>query len=204
MVKDWSDVDSLRRDLSGPKGEVVRINGGEFAADGGDMVDQAQVFQGVMLGRRRWVDVETWEWEDSRPLPLLNGCLDFRGPHQIRLVRTGRPVFWDWHVIVRAANLVLGAIATLREVLVTSNMSTLAEQGLAQQHMEPIARPNVPSVTSLARLGVTRKNGSVLLLDRTRWSGMGQDKPPSWRATAGTGHCKTSRIELNERTLCPS
>lgn len=67
---------------------------------------------------------------------MVDGNLDLGRPHEIRLVRCRRAVFGQRHVIVRTPDLVLCAVPALREVLIASDVSTLA------------------SITSLARLGV--------------------------------------------------
>jgi len=76
------------------------------------MVDQPQIFGRKALGRRCRVDSEPGEREHASAAPLVDRCLDLRGPHQIGLVRRTRPV-WGRLVIVRATDFVLGAVAAV-------------------------------------------------------------------------------------------
>lgn len=117
------------RHLTRPDGKVVGIHAVELAADRADVVDQPQLLERVGMRRRRRVDVEVREREDAGPLPLLDLGLDLRGPHEVGLVRAPRTVLWDGHVVVGAPDLVLGAVAALREVLVTPDVSTFAGAG---------------------------------------------------------------------------
>lgn len=87
------------------------------------MVDQTQLLEAVVLRRRDRVDIEV-KGEDACQTPLLDGCLDIRRPHQIR-----GPVgasLLDGNVVVRASDLVLGAVLALREALVASDVPLLA------------------------------------------------------------------------------
>jgi hypothetical protein len=134
---------SLRWDLASPQSEVVCIICSKLIADRCNVIYQSQILDREVLRRRCRVDVEVGEWEHSRLLPLLDRCLDFGSPHEIWLVRASRSVLRDRHVIVWAADLVLGAVTALREVLIAANMPALA------------------SVTALAGLGVASSWGTA-------------------------------------------
>lgn len=126
------------RHLTRPDGKVVGIHAVELAADRADVVDQPQLLERVGMRRRRRVDVEVREREDAGPLPLLDLGLDLRGPHEVGLVRAPRTVLWNGHVVVGAPDLVLGAVAALREVLVTPDVSTFA--GAGQSRLTGVAK----------------------------------------------------------------
>jgi len=67
------------------------------------------------------------EREDAGLLPLHDGNLDLRRPHEIGLIRSGGAVWVGaLNIVVRAADLVLGAVTALWEALVAANVSTLA------------------------------------------------------------------------------
>lgn len=75
-------------------------------------MDQSQLLIGVVVWRRSGIELQRWEGEDSSSLPLSNGRLNLRVPHEVRLVRSGRAIgVWNLHIIVRATDLVLGAVA---------------------------------------------------------------------------------------------
>jgi len=57
---------------------------------------------------------------------LVDRGFDLRSPEEIRLVRGTCSIVGDRNVVVRAANLVLGAVAALGEVLIAADMSTFA------------------------------------------------------------------------------
>jgi len=80
-------------------------------ADGSNVVDEAQAFHRKELGIRLRVDVECREGEDAGLLPACNVGLDLGRPHHLGPVRRNRPVLANGDVIVRAPNLVLGAVA---------------------------------------------------------------------------------------------
>jgi hypothetical protein len=115
-----------RWDLPSPKREPIGIDRTQLVADRGNMMEQPQIFEREELRGGGRIDVQTREREHSGLLPLPNLGLDLGCPHEVWLVRAGRSVIGKRHVIVRAANLVLGAVAALREVLVTPDMSALA------------------------------------------------------------------------------
>ena len=75
------------------------------------MVDESQVLdaQSMRVGRRE--DLQAGEREHAGPLPLVDGRLDLWGPHEVGLVGRGSPVIGLRNVVVRAADLVLGAVA---------------------------------------------------------------------------------------------
>lgn len=102
----------LRGDMAGPQCKTISVNGSQLVVEHGDVIDQAEVFERVEVRHRGRVQVETREREDACSLPLGDGGFDLRRPHQIGLVRSGGPVgVGNLDVIVRAANLVLGAVA---------------------------------------------------------------------------------------------
>lgn len=77
-----------------------------------NVVDQAQVLNRIHEWHRRRVDLQRRKWKDACGLPLSNGCFDLRRPHEIRFVRRGRAVsVGHLYVVVRTADLVLGAVA---------------------------------------------------------------------------------------------
>jgi hypothetical protein len=115
-----------RRNLPSPEGEAVGVDSAQLMADRSNMVNESQVLGREEARVRSWKDVETGEWEDSGLLPLLDLGLDLRSPHEIRLVRAGRPVVRQRHVVVGTSNLVLRAVAALWEVLITPDVAALA------------------------------------------------------------------------------
>jgi hypothetical protein len=117
----------LRRDVAGPQGEVVGTHGGKSIVQGRDMVNEPQLLVRVVDRGQREVEVRGGEREDPSSLPLGDGRLVLRIPHQIGLVGSGGAVgICHLHVIVRATDLVLGAVSALGKVLVASDVSTLA------------------------------------------------------------------------------
>lgn len=127
------------RDVASPEGEVVGIHGSQLLVESSEVVDEAEILDRVELSNGSRVETEGRERENTSSLPLSNVGLDLRSPHQVGLVvgsgsalRLGS----NLDVIVRAADLVLGAVATLRKALVTANVTAFA------------------GFTALARLGV--------------------------------------------------
>lgn len=105
-----------RRDVAGPQSEVVGVNHGQLIVQGGDMVDQPQVLEGVHVRHGRRIDAERREREDASSLPLSHGGLDMGSPHQVGLVwRRGALGVRYLDVIIRTADLVLGAVAAKEE-----------------------------------------------------------------------------------------
>lgn len=126
----------IPRNLTSPQGEAVGVPVAELMANGRDMVNQAQFLGAVTLRVGRRVDIQTRDWKHARLLPVVDDCLYFRAPHQIRRA-IGTSVL-DRNVVVGAPNLVLGTVLALREVLITSDVPLLA------------------SFTTFARLGVAK------------------------------------------------
>lgn len=124
--------------MAGPESEVVGVHGSKLVVESSKMVDEAQILDRVEMRHGSRVDSEGRERENSSSLPLGNVNLYLGSPHEVRLVGSSGTLGLgsDLHVVVRAANLVLGTVAALREALVTTNVATLA------------------SFTALARLGV--------------------------------------------------
>lgn len=122
--------------LPGPQSEGISVDGAEFMADGSDVVNQPEILNRQILRCRRRKDIEAGERKVSSLLPLMNGCLNLRRPHEVWLIRSGRPIIRHRNVVVRASDLVLGTVATLGEVFIAANVATLA------------------CVTPLTRLGV--------------------------------------------------
>lgn len=100
----------IRRNLTGPKGKPVSIHGTHLIADGSDVENQPKIFNRIVLRCRCWVDIKARERENSSSLPLLDGGLNLRGPHQIGLVGSCRPFIRNRHIVVRASDLVLGTV----------------------------------------------------------------------------------------------
>ena len=73
-------------------------------------MDESQALDAEKLRTGRREDLQAGEGEHSGPLPLVDGGLDLRGPHEIGLVGSGGPVVGLGNVIVGAADLVLGAV----------------------------------------------------------------------------------------------
>ena len=110
------------------------------------MMDESQVLNCVKLRVGCREDLQVGERKHPSPLPLFDGGFNLWRPHEIGLVGSGSPVIGLRNVIVRAADLVLGAISAgnesvgkqerneilhmvsspLREVFVTTDVSTLA------------------------------------------------------------------------------
>jgi hypothetical protein len=112
--------------LARPQSETASIDGAELVANVCKMVEQPQLIRREIPRVRRRVDVEVGERKNSRHLPVADGCFDGRSPKQIRLVRSSRSVIGHGNILVRASDLVLGAVATLREILVAANVTTFA------------------------------------------------------------------------------
>lgn len=97
----------------GPKRKPDGIHGVHLIANVGDVIDQSKVLYCKDLWVRRRVDVEAWEWENPRELPLLDGGLDLRGPHQIRLLRCCGSLIGNRYIVIRTSHLVLCAVAAM-------------------------------------------------------------------------------------------
>lgn len=139
-------MDSLRRDFARPKGKAVSVPGAQLVADGGDVVDQPQLLEAVVLRSWRGVDVQVRKGEQARLAPLVDGGLDVGIPHQIG--RAVRPGLLDRNVVVGASNLVFGAVLALREALITADVPLLAR------------------LAALAGLGVAREKRSASSTNR--------------------------------------
>jgi len=113
-------------DLASPEGEAFGVDGPELVADGSNMMDESQVLNWVKLRVGCREDLQVGERKHPSPLPLFDGGFNLRRPHEIGLVGSGSPVIGLRNVIVRAADLMLGAVSALREVFVTTDVSTLA------------------------------------------------------------------------------
>lgn len=90
------------------------------------MVDQTQFLVGEELGSWGGIDIQAGEGENTSLSPLLDSCFVLRRPHEIRLFRSSSSVVSNRDIVVRATNLVLGAVAALWEALITSDMTALA------------------------------------------------------------------------------
>lgn len=112
--------------MAGPKGETAGLHRVQLVADGGNVIDEPELLTREAFDSGGWQDVQIGEREQPRSLPLVDRYLDLGGPHEISLVRSEGAVLSKGHVIVGAADLVLGAIATLREVLIAANVTALA------------------------------------------------------------------------------
>lgn len=161
------DRPALRWNLSSPQGESSSVNEGHFVADGGNMVDQPQVFNREVLRRRSRVYVQAREGKHPGALPLLYSCLDLGRPHEVGPVGGGGSILCHGNVIVGTFDLVLGTVAALREALVTSDMSTLARgRMLVEVRQRDTQWKGLPCVTAFARLRVAR-GWSVLKVSLT-------------------------------------
>lgn len=114
----------LRGNFARPKGEAIGVPGTQLMANRGDVVDQSQLFEAVVLWSWRGVDVQVGEGEQARLSPLIDGRLDLGVPHQVR--RAIGPRLLDRNVIIGASDLVLGTVLALRKTLVTANVTLLA------------------------------------------------------------------------------
>jgi hypothetical protein len=123
--------------MASPESEVVRINCSQLVVQSSNVIDQTEILDRVQMGHGRRVDSKAGERKDACSLPFSNGGFDLGCPHQVGLVGSGRAFrIGNLHIVVRAPNLVLSAVAALREVFITTNVSAFA------------------GVTALARLGV--------------------------------------------------
>ena len=120
------------------------------------MVDEAEVRLGVESPLRLGIHAQFRKGKLASGLPDVDRGLDLRSPHEIRLLGAGRPIIGHCDVVVRAADLVLGAVAALGEDLVTANVSPLAVASLAVcKALRGVPRPRyLPGVAALAGLGV--------------------------------------------------
>ncbi len=135
----------LRGNLSGPEGETIGVDSAQLMADGSNMMNQPEIVGRQKLRSRGRVDVEAGEREYSRLLPLLNLGFDLRRPHEVRLVRAGRPLIRKRHVVVGASNLVLGAVAALREILIAPDVPTFAKRSYQYDWARGIVRRRIPT-----------------------------------------------------------
>lgn len=115
--------------MASPQSETAGIEvTAELVADGCEVVKQTQFLVGEVLRIRRRIDVEAREGEDCGHSPRVDGCFDGFVPEQIRLVRSSGSVVGHGNILVRASDLVLGAVAALRKVLVAANVTTFARR----------------------------------------------------------------------------
>lgn len=134
--------------MASPQGEVIRIDGGQLVVQSGDVINQSEVFERIEMRHGSRIQTKAREREDSRPLPLSDGGFNLGRPHEVGLVGSGRSLsIGNLHIVVRASDLVLGAIATtawsargaastsrfeanspLGKVLVTANVSAFAAE----------------------------------------------------------------------------
>jgi hypothetical protein len=127
----------VRRNVTSPESEVVRIDGSQLVVQSRNVVDQTKILDRVQMRHGRRVYSKAGEREDACSLPFSNSSFDLRCPHQVGLVGSGGAFrIGNLHIIIGASNLVLSTVAALREVFVTTNVSALA------------------GITALARLGV--------------------------------------------------
>lgn len=84
-----------------------------------NMVDQAQILHGIHERHRRRVDLQRRKGEEARGLPFRDGGFDLGRPHEIGFVRRRRAVsVRHLYVVVRTADLVLGAVAAGKRVVI--------------------------------------------------------------------------------------
>jgi hypothetical protein len=102
--------------MAGPEGEVVGIDGCQLIVQKCNVVDQTEILDRIHMWHGSRVDSKTRKRPDSGSLPLGDGGFNLRRPHQIGLVGSGRTFgIGNLDVVVRASDLVLGAIAATFE-----------------------------------------------------------------------------------------
>jgi hypothetical protein len=134
----------VRRNVTSPESEVVRIDGSQLVVQSRNVVDQTKILDRVQMRHGRRVYSKAGEREDACSLPFSNSSFDLRCPHQVGLVGSGGAFrIGNLHIIIGASNLVLSTVAAacmlalekndycevgspLREVFVTTNVSALA------------------------------------------------------------------------------
>lgn len=109
----------IRWDMASPQGKVVCFHGSQLAVQSRDMIDQAEILTRVQVRHGSWVDAQRRKGEHAGGLPVGNVRFNLRRPHEVGLVRCGGAIsIGGLHVVVRAADLVLGAIAAVSRRLV--------------------------------------------------------------------------------------
>lgn len=143
-------------------------------------------------------------------MPLLDGGLDLRGPHQIGLIGSCGPLVRDRNIVVRASDLMFGAItaaggsARYTQSLIVRMLQTI---GGSSRHSECVdvcckqisfhsdidtIRPSIPVITTLAGLGVT---GHKISKPSLKLSSLHEEnKPASRRTTTWASHWKSCKI----------
>ena len=119
--------------MASPQSKVVGVDRGQLVVQSSKMVDEAKVLKRVQVSHGSRVDAERWKREDASSLPLSNFRLNLRSPHEISLVRSGRALWLrgHLHIVVRAADFVLGAVAAKRgKTLAKRNTPTMAFTGV--------------------------------------------------------------------------
>ena len=119
------------------------------------------------------------EREDAGLLPLHDGNLDLRRPHEIGLIRSGGAVWVGaLNIVVRAADLVLGAVTAV-------SVSKRSQDGCLQRHSplwEALVAANVSTLAgfaTFARLGVT----------------------PAGRTTTWASHCSELEVDVEAKDV---
>lgn len=109
---------NIRWNMARPESEVVGVDCGQLVMHRCKVVDQAKILESVQVRHRGWIDAQGRKRENTGPLPLCNVGLDLRSPHEVRLVRSGRTLRLrcHLHIVVGAADLVLGAVAAKQAV----------------------------------------------------------------------------------------
>lgn len=104
-------------DMASPEREVVGVDAAKLMVNRRNMVDEAKLSDRVRLRHRHGVDTEGRKGKDASALPLKNSSLDLRSPHQIGHVGSSRALrLGNLDIVVRAANLMLGAVVAVVEV----------------------------------------------------------------------------------------
>lgn len=119
----------LRGNVTSPQGEVVRIHRVQLVVHFGNVVHQEKLLERVESWVGTRVELKRREGENARHLPFGDPDLLLSSPEKVGLLRSSRAVgIKGGHVIVRAATLVLGAVAALRKALITADVATLAKE----------------------------------------------------------------------------
>lgn len=92
------------------------------------MEDQAEILQREILGCRGRIDSKARKGEYASALPLFDGCLDLRSPHEVGLIGSGRPFVRDRNIIVWASHFMLRAVTAIRDYVSWLRFINLARQ----------------------------------------------------------------------------
>lgn len=168
--------------MASPQSEAVGIDGTQFMANSRDMVNQPQILHRVVLGSRRWEDIQAGERKDAGLLPMFDGGLDLWGPHEIRLVGSCGPVIGHGNIIIRTADLVLGAVPARNDISYAPKVESWSWRNLPLREVFVTSDVTALAVlASLAGLGVTA----------------------AWGTTTRASHCESCKLKVETRELDP-